>query len=189
MKTTFLIAAAMLAIAATNATAGKLIQVRDADTPTIQFETDPQPIKGKIGLKYRIFGVDAPEIDQPFGVGAREMVVKMCEGKDVQVVKTGKSSYDRPIVFVICGKVDIGHALVLSGLAWVDPRYAKAEKHKALYDAQANAQALKSGLWANPYAIEPWTWRDAKKSPNACFQGRNGWFRVVNGRSEACPLK
>jgi endonuclease YncB( thermonuclease family) len=187
MKKTLLFSI-LLCSAMSFASAGTFIRTHDADTPTIQFETDPVHAKGKIGLPYRIFGVDAPEINQPFGIEARDMTIKMCDKKDVQVTKTGKS-YARTVAFVKCDRVDVGKALVASGLAWVEPKYAHKVENKDLYDAQAKAKILKLGLWANPYPIEPWIWRKAAKSPNACFHVASGWFRLVNGKIFSCPLK
>ena len=53
------------------------------------------------GMKIRLAGINAPELDQPYGVKSKYELVKIVKGKTVYVVLDGTTSYDR-IVAMLC---------------------------------------------------------------------------------------
>lgn len=46
-------------------------------------------------------------------------------------------------------------------MAWVYDRYAT---DKRLYPIQAEAQADRRGLWADPAPVPPWAWRKNRRN-------------------------
>ena len=70
------------------------------------------------GTRVRLAGVDAPEIDQPFGKASKFALVKMCKGKVVTAFLTGEDSYNRKVgtCYLPDGR-DVGAELIRLGLA------------------------------------------------------------------------
>ena len=70
------------------------------------------------GRKIRLAGVDAPELDQPWGEKAKWAMVTLCKGQVVTARLNGESSYDRLVAtcYLPDGR-DIGAELIKQGLA------------------------------------------------------------------------
>lgn len=117
-------------------------------------------------VRIRVFGVDCPEIGQPYGVEARELTRSIVDGQQIEVVPTGqKPSYGREVAgIVILNKlVVLQEALVSAGLAWVDGRYCKSDVCGQWRTHQKDAKTARRGLWEDDNPTPPWTWRRMKK--------------------------
>ncbi|MDJ0994863.1 MAG: thermonuclease family protein [Dinoroseobacter sp.] len=68
--------------------------------------------------KIRLAGIDAPEIDMPFGQKSKWAMVDLCKGQRVTVVMHGETSYDRQVgtAYLPDGR-DIGAEIIKRGLA------------------------------------------------------------------------
>ncbi|WP_139236684.1 thermonuclease family protein [Sedimentitalea nanhaiensis] len=77
------------------------------------------------GTKIRIAGIDAPELDHPWGKKSKFAVVKMCKGEIVTAEISEEVSYDRVVAkcFLSDG-TDIAAELVKQGLALDWPKYS-----------------------------------------------------------------
>jgi micrococcal nuclease len=111
-------------------------------------------------IHVRLHGIDTPEIDQPYGLEARAVVLKLVLGRQVKVRPVG-SSYKRMVVSLVLADgpdagADISAFLVNVGAAWVEPRYNRDSTAPA---RQAEAQRQRLGLWADSNPIAPWDWR------------------------------
>lgn len=129
-----------------------LPEAHDGDTP-------------KLLIPARVWRVDCPEAAQPYGEEARDFMLNFTWGKPVRLEPHGVS-YDRPVVKVttLVGG-DLGLALVRAGLAWVEPRYNKADDYgQELVEAQAEARRERRGLWADEKPVAPWEWRRGRKA-------------------------
>ena len=69
-------------------------------------------------VKVRLAGIDAPELDQPFGQKSKWAMVNICKGQVVTVKLNGETSYDRLVgtCYLSDGR-DIGAELIKQGLA------------------------------------------------------------------------
>jgi len=112
-------------------------------------------------------GIDAPEIEQPFGEAARDFLAESISGKRVTVHLEASDPTDPEtrIARVFLGDRDITLEMLRAGLAWFCPRYTEASDLAA---AEAEARAAKRGLWGHEEPIPPWEYRGA----NRCFEGQ-----------------
>ena len=117
-------------------------------------------VEGDNTFKVRLYGVDAPEVLQDYGIVARDMLRdKVLDGEaefSVVFVRDGfyysRVSYD--------GR-DINYEMVRDGHAWYDKQGAPGET--ALEKAQDEAKRAKQGLWAAKSPTPPWVFRSRNR--------------------------
>jgi endonuclease YncB( thermonuclease family) len=126
---------------------GKIIKVVDGDTYFFQ--------TGIKTLKVRMFGIDAPEGNQPFGEASRGFISKYIN-TDATLVSHGRDQYKRILGTLFVEGKDINLLSVKEGYAW---NYKKHLDDKQYALAQENARKNKLGLWGLSNPIAPWTWR------------------------------
>ena len=107
-------------------------------------------------VEVRLFGIDAPEHDQPYADAARAELAKRVKGKPVRLEVEDHDHYGRTVARVFVGDEDVNAALVRAGAAWVYRRYSEDPK---LLAAEDEARRAKRGLWAEPDPTPPWEWR------------------------------
>jgi endonuclease YncB( thermonuclease family) len=88
----------------------------DGDTCTVISATGQRVV-------IRLHGVDAPELDQPYGAQARLLVNSLVAGQHVDIRPTGDLSYGRTVADIVLPGGSVGTALVASGAAWVEQRW------------------------------------------------------------------
>ena len=126
------------------------------------FVVDGDTIKGNIDSKritIRLVEIDAPEMDQPFGVESKRFLEKLIENKKVTLIAEGKDRYGRTLGELFVNKDNINEKMVKSGFAWVYDRYVKSS---LLYSYQDEAKSKTLGIWQSENPIAPWVWRRKK---------------------------
>lgn len=128
------------------------------DGDTIQAHTSESA-----GQRLRLWGIDAPESDQPHGSEARARLASMIPtGKIVEARDMGTDQYGR--ILVIIGKnneLPVNWNMVLSGNAH-HYAYGDSEDNKCLAEAQKTARAAQAGLWHEPNPVNPYDWRQQR---------------------------
>ena len=112
------------------------------------------------GVRVRLYGIDAPEKDQPYGREARKalkqympLVAKMKEYEE--------DRYGRLIVELFTeDNKSINAAMICSGAAWWYEYYAPDRPQ--FKQCQEDAQKNKRGLWAEEDPVAPRDWRRRK---------------------------
>ncbi|WP_346746950.1 thermonuclease family protein, partial [uncultured Campylobacter sp.] len=66
----------------------KVIKISDGDTITILTQQRKQ-------IKVRFYGIDAPELKQPYGKKSKQFLANLIAGKVVEVEENGKDRYKR----------------------------------------------------------------------------------------------
>lgn len=133
---------------------GKVIYVTDGDTLTVMHGGSPVCI--------RLWGIDAPEMTQPYGEDAWQYAMDIALGRRVKVFVMGERSYGRTVASVrLPGRRDLGTEMVREGLAWWSPAHAPTALH--LEYLQQEAHDARRGLWAAPRPLPPWVWRRMKE--------------------------
>tara|TARA_R110002124_G_scaffold268718_1_gene436490 strand:+ start:768 stop:1124 length:357 start_codon:yes stop_codon:yes gene_type:complete len=79
-------------------------------------------------IKVRLAGIDAPELDQPWGQKSKWEMVRLCKGQAIRVELTGETSYDRLVgTCYLPDGTDLGAEIIKSGLALDGGRYSKGK--------------------------------------------------------------
>lgn len=127
---------------------GRVLYVFDGDTILVAHDATT--------TRVRLYGIDAPETDQPFGGRAKYRTWHLAFGQNVLVDGKYTDKYGRLVAMVILpDALCLNMALLADGYAWFWP-YVKAPELNAL---AAAAKSQHRGLWADPAPIPPWTWR------------------------------
>jgi endonuclease YncB( thermonuclease family) len=127
---------------------GRVVAVHDGDTITVRTATATSQV--------RLADVDCPEIGQDYASRAKGFTSDMVFGREVTIETRGLDQYNRVIGRVTVDGRDVSEALVRAGLAWV---YSRGAPDRALSEAERSARARRTGLWADPSPVPPWTWR------------------------------
>ena len=98
------------AFAADTTIVGNVVGVHDGDTLTLRTLNET--------LKVRLFGIDTPELGQPFGNNAKQALSQMVFGRSVTISSTGKDRYGRTLGTVFSqDKGNVNAELVRMGMA------------------------------------------------------------------------
>lgn len=131
----------------------KIIGVKDGDTVEGLYYQFP--------INIRLEHIDAPEKRQPFGTKSKEKLSDLCFGKNVTIISKGRNgNYDsrgRLISEIILEDgTNVNKEMVKSGLAWHYKKYSSNLEYARLEEL---ATKNKVGLWSDPNAVSPWSYR------------------------------
>ena len=134
---------------------GKVISITDGDSITI--------IHNNKHIKVRLFEIDTPEKNQPYGKKAKKALSEFISNRVVKVKVVTIDFYGRTIGKIFLGNKDINKEMVKAGHAWA---YVKYVKDKTLFELEKNAKDKQLGLWMLPEEerIPPWEWRRIERS-------------------------
>jgi ATP-dependent hsl protease ATP-binding subunit hslU len=124
---------------------GKVVSVHDGDTITI--------LAQKKQIKIRLFGIDAPELKQPYGKKSKQFLSNLIAGQIVEVKENGNDRYGRTIGTISLNGEDINAQMVENGYAWAYRRFSKKYAPQ-----ESEAKFEKRGLWRDD-PIPPWVFR------------------------------
>lgn len=143
MKSILLLAMLYASLFAFN---GKVVSIHDGDTITI--------LQGKQQIKVRLFGIDAPELKQPYGKKSKQFLASLIAGQVVEVELKGKDRYKRTLGIIYYKWQDINVQMVLNGYAWAYVKYSRI-----YVDQEKLARDNKRGFWQSSNPTPPWEWR------------------------------
>ena len=129
---------------------GPLARVIDGDTLVVKIQGAE--------MTFRLSGIDAPELDQPFGREAQRELAKIVGNQQCVMQVVEADSYGRTVVHLWIGDLNVNAEMMRRGMAWFESEYARNE---ALYLLENEAREQKRGLWgvALEKRVEPWVWR------------------------------
>jgi micrococcal nuclease len=133
---------------------GKVIAVLDGDTIDI---LDSHREK----IRIRIHGIDAPEIGQPFGRNAKDLLAERIAGQQVNVVCLSHDRFGRTIGDIIWNGDRLSVQLVTEGMAWHQVSFAPNDLELATAELKARTDEV--GLWSDKRHVPPWEWRKLSK--------------------------
>lgn len=98
-------------------------------------------------IKVRLAGIDAPELDQPWGQKSKWAMVGICKGHTITVELTGETSYDRLVgTCYLDDGTDIGAEIISAGLA-LDGGHFSQGKYQHLEDPDFRRKLKGRGGW------------------------------------------
>ena len=133
------VACALLAASHDPPFTARVKSVVDGDTLVVSREPS-------LEVRIRLFGIDCPEGDQPYGDRARAELAEWVQGREVRVEPTDRDDWGRTVARISVGEIDVNAELVRSGAAWVFLRYKHDPKLIAL---ESEARAAHRGLWGS----------------------------------------
>lgn len=151
----------------------RITRVADGDSVSVRL--------GRETVRIRLWGIDAPESDQPWGEEATVRAREALLGQRVTFVWHDTDRYGRRVCEVILRDGEnFNEALVREGLAWWYRYFAPDADH--LRDAQLEAMDARRGLWEDPGPVAPWDWRRRDRD-NPDFPGRE----ALDGEAVVAP--
>ncbi len=130
-----------------------VIDVQDGDTIIV--------LRNKTRLTVKLPGIDAPELDQPYGPEAKRFVAKLVKGRVVTIETTHPGNPMYGGVRFSKNRM-LAHEMVKAGMAWT----TSMDKSSMFGEAQEEAKTARLGLWVNSEdeePIPPWEWRAQKR--------------------------
>jgi endonuclease YncB( thermonuclease family) len=131
------------------------------DGDTFVLATD-QGTEWTVKLKY----ADAPELDQMFGLEAKQKLLELLDGTSVDIrVRTFRALSNPLFAVVTVEGTRVDELLVRNGLAWAVTRETEdyqLERSELDY-LESEAREMGRGLWIYDSPCPPWTWRESLK--------------------------
>ena len=129
---------------------GQVSSITDGDTLRINNTTGGPDI-------IRLYGIDAPEKDQPYGLEASKALHSKVADAKVRIVVQDTDDYGRQVGTVYLDDRNINLEMVAQGHAWwyefFDPDNGE------LRQAHIKARESHLGLWRDANPVEPYDWR------------------------------
>jgi endonuclease YncB( thermonuclease family) len=132
---------------------GRVTRVIDGDSLRLSLE-------GGGRWEARLYGIDAPEHDQPHGPAAERALAWKVLWREVDIEVVDVDSYGRQVVLLYRRSGNINLQMVCEGHAWWYVRYAPDDTE--LKGCQNLARVQKLGLWAAGDPVPPWEWRETR---------------------------
>ena len=132
---------------------GRVVRVSDGDTCDVEIDS------GKI-VRVRIYGIDAPELSQPFGRDARKYLDQRIYRQEVTVKKFYDDQYGRCVGRIQLNGQDLALELLREGIVWHYVQYCNDQSYAI---AERLARNERKGLWRGNLEggepIAPWEYR------------------------------
>ncbi len=131
----------------------QVVRIADGDSFTVSKNGDE--------IEIRLFGIDAPERDQPYYRKAGMFTEKVLKNGTIQLEVLDRDRFGRTVAWVYVDSLNLNRALVSHGLAWHFTRYSR---DTTLARLEQSARAARTGLWSEPAPVPPWEFRKRKRS-------------------------
>lgn len=133
---------------------------------TVKYVSDGDTIRAisnKTGakVKIRLYGIDAPEITQEYGLESKEYLLGLIKDKSIIVKGNTYDKYGRLLGTIYISNTNVNESMVKSGNAWWYEKFDA--KNTKVRDMQIKAKESKLGLWKNVNAIAPEEYRKNQK--------------------------
>lgn len=126
-------------VAVQQSTEIRIVEVFEKRGPAWVIDGDTIDIQG---LRIRLAGIDAPEMDHPYGKNAKWTLVNLCKGQEVRAVFESDLLHDRTVAtcFLPDGR-DLSAEMVRAGMAIDWPKFSGGKY------AGLEAAGLRKKLW------------------------------------------
>jgi endonuclease YncB( thermonuclease family) len=132
----------------------KVTKVIDGDSLKVRDE--------QTSYEIRLYGIDAPEYDQPYASEAKGMVKNIALDQMVQIIPVEWDKYNRLVAIVNIGQISVNSELLRNGLAWYYPKYCKMRVCGVWKETAKEARSKRKNLWSQKTPVAPWRWKQLK---------------------------
>ncbi|XP_062182863.1 probable staphylococcal-like nuclease CAN2 [Phragmites australis] len=106
--------------------------------------------------RIRMRGIDAPELNMPYGKESKNALVKLIGGRSVKIYVYEQDKYERYVGDVYCDNVFIQEQMLKCGHAH---HYEAFDKRPEFAKWQREAEDARLGLWASGNPEKPWDYK------------------------------
>jgi len=153
MKKWLLLLFVPMCLSAQNVTSLFVTNVYDGDT------IHGTNVTGQV-CSVRLYGIDAPELEQPYGTNAKMVLSNYVMNKTVEIIFMGKDPFGRIIGVIKWNQSNINMLMIVEGMAWYyDIGNKDLNLAYAFRTFQYEAKIGKVGLWADKNPISPFQYR------------------------------
>lgn len=141
--------------------AGKVIDVLDGDSITIQNDKQQR-------YNIRLAGIDAPELNQDYGKKARKYLSELILDKAVTAAGSKTDRNGELVAKVLLYGRDISLEMVIAGFAWHYKQFAseQSDRDRQLFEsAELHARKSRFNLWSDSKPMPPWEFRNEPSPP------------------------
>jgi endonuclease YncB( thermonuclease family) len=107
----------------------------------------------------RLYGIDAPEMQQPYGKKSRDFLISLVNNKEIKLTQKGVDKYGRVIGIIHINGQNVNELLIKNGFAWVYKKYYNRSRVNWMI-LEDKAKRNKLGLWKQDNPLEPWKFRN-----------------------------
>ena len=144
----------LLPLLLSGALTGVVVGVHDGDTLRMQ--------NGTSTVKVRLFGIDAPELGQPFSRASRDKLSSLTFGKTIHLVSHGKDAYGRQLADILLEDgTNVNQEMVRAGMAYYFRRYTRSAD---LERFENEARRERRGVWSLDGMVPPWEYRRKERT-------------------------
>jgi len=129
---------------------GTVLRVVDGDTLVVRLSSGT--------IRVRLYGIDAPEHNQPGGFEATAALKSLVGNARVDIEPVSQDRYNRMVARVLRGRLDVNAEMIRLGDAWVYRHYLRREDY-GWCALEREARQAHRGLWADPKPLPPWDFR------------------------------
>jgi micrococcal nuclease len=115
-------------------------------------------------FKARLAGIDAPELGwkdlpgQPYATRARDYLASLVNSCSLEIRQVGIDAFNRPLVFLRCGDVEVNLRMVETGMAEAY-RGRTGFDIQPFFQAEARARRQRLNIWSLANYESPREWR------------------------------
>ena len=110
-------------------------------------------------LEIRLWGIDAPEYDQPGSSGAKKKLSDLVLGNTVSIVIKYADKYGRYVALLTSSGVSVNEEMVATGNSWVHDYFCRETICRKWSLLEERARTERRGLWQGDNPIPPWQWK------------------------------
>jgi endonuclease YncB( thermonuclease family) len=122
-------------------------------------------------VDYRLASIDAPELNQLFGLRSKKYLQTILAGKELTAYQTGVDRYGRRVAFIFATSPgrpgfaqEINAKMVADGYAWHAVTHSQNDNLARL---ETVARSSRLGLWEQRAPVAPWNYRNRGSSQSS----------------------
>jgi endonuclease YncB( thermonuclease family) len=136
---------------------GHVTSITDGDTLKV---LDPE----KREITVHLYGIDAPEKNQPYGLQAEEFLAAQLQNRIIDIEETAGEQQHKAVAIIMHSGSNVNEMLIRSGYAWVDRKGCSGDFCATWINYEEQAKANRLGLWKEQEPVAPWKWRKEKSN-------------------------